>query len=304
MDEYPPRPAGVGRGRYSVGVCRTDREETESKQMNSTILSIAASTLGTPPAFQMIAAASRGGFDALGLHMVPPPRWFRSDPDDLTETASTTEIRKRLDDAGLFPLALNAIYMVPETDRSVLESMLDVAAVLGARHYQVVILDHEKERALENFALAAALAKERDVRLALEFKDDSAIQTIGQAGKFIDAACAAPTSGICLDILHLSRSGGTPADIVNSKPGSIFYLELSDAPIGLPDSAQAIREESRRKRLLPGEGGLWIDDVLRALPRDTPIHLECPGTANPGFSLEEHAVRCGRLLREYLEAHL
>lgn len=265
------------------------------------ILSLAPSTLGNPPAFDMISATAAGGFDALGLRMMPPPRWFRADADDLIETQPADAIRRRLDDAGLSALALNAIYIAPETQRDHLEPLLDAAAVLGAHYYQVVILDPERTRALERFALATSLAAERGVRLAVEFKDDSMIETIGDADRFIAESDTFGRAGICLDVLHLSRSGGSPKDISTVNPAAIFYVELSDAPKSLPGGAADIRAESRKARLLPGEGELWIDDVLGSVPADTPIHLECPGAAQPNLSLAENAIRCGKAARRYLD---
>jgi len=54
------------------------------------------------------------------------------------------------------------------------------------------------------------------------------------------------------------------------------YLQLCDALPGVPADMQEIIRQARSDRLFPGEGGLDLRGLLRALPADLPISLEIP----------------------------
>ena len=79
-------------------------------------------------------------------------------------------------------------------------------------------------------------------------------------------------------------------------------MHFCDAPPFVPDgrSAEELRRESRTARLQPGEGGLWLAELLDALPRDIPISIEAPSARHAGLPAAERA----RLSREATLAFL
>jgi sugar phosphate isomerase/epimerase len=81
-----------------------------------------------------------------------------------------------------------------------------------------------------------------------------------------------PNSGVLVDTLHLSRSGGTPADLRNVPRQLIPYLQLADAPAE-PPARDDLRDEALHGRMLPGAGALPLTEVLAAVP-DVPVSLE------------------------------
>jgi sugar phosphate isomerase/epimerase len=77
-----------------------------------------------------------------------------------------------------------------------------------------------------------------------------------------------------VDALHLSRSGGTPADVKAVDPKLFEYAQLCDAPAAIPDMDRMRLEPG--DRLLPGQGGLPLVELMRVLPADLPIAVEAP----------------------------
>ncbi len=106
-----------------------------------------------------------------------------------------------------------------------------------------------------------------------------------------------------VDALHLSRSGGSPADLAQYDPALFSYMHLCDAP-AIPPGPDGVRPEAREGRLYPGEGGLWLADFIRAFPRDTPIAIEAPSARRAGLPPAERASLAAagtrQLLRELI----
>jgi hypothetical protein len=73
--------------------------------------------------------------------------------------------------------------------------------------------------------------------------------------------------------LHLSRSGGSPADLAAVDPALLPYLQVADAPAAVPVDLASLVDEARYGRLLPGEGVLPIRDVIEAVPM-VPLSFE------------------------------
>jgi sugar phosphate isomerase/epimerase len=54
---------------------------------------------------------------------------------------------------------------------------------------------------------------------------------------------------------------------------------MCDAPAERPTTLEGLLHQARAERLLPGEGGLDLRGILRAVPGDTPISIEIPQEA-------------------------
>jgi len=57
---------------------------------------------------------------------------------------------------------------------------------------------------------------------------------------------------------------------------------------------------SRHDRLYPGEGELWLDDILDAMPLGIPISIEVPRIIHANCSVRDRAKLAGDALRLYL----
>jgi sugar phosphate isomerase/epimerase len=124
------------------------------------------------------------------------------------------------------------------------------------------------------------------------------LQTIEAASELVRAA-GRSNAGVLVDVLHLCRSGGSPAAVAVLPPGRIAYLQLCDAPAQAPP-LEGLALEARNDRQLPGEGELWLDDLLDALPDDIAISVEVPRSIDFGRSVNERAVLAGNAARAYL----
>ena len=86
-------------------------------------------------------------------------------------------------------------------------------------------------------------------------------------------------AGVLVDTLHLARSGGTSADLAFINPARLPYLQLADAPAVPPDATvRGLLYEAIDARLLPGDGGLPLVDVLRMVPH-VPVSVELRSAA-------------------------
>ena len=56
----------------------------------------------------------------------------------------------------------------------------------------------------------------------------------------------------------------------------IRLMQFCDVPAELPSTMEAILAEARGERRFPGEGGLDLPALLRAVPRALPLSIEVP----------------------------
>jgi sugar phosphate isomerase/epimerase len=79
-------------------------------------------------------------------------------------------------------------------------------------------------------------------------------------------------------------------------------MQLCDARAERPSDLQEIIRQARSDRLFPGEGGLDLRGLMRALPADLPISVEVP-YAKPMSALDraKHALSFTRKLLQELQ---
>lgn len=245
------------------------------------LLSLAHFTVIDADPIALIEAAQTGGYDAVGLRIVAPFPTDRivpvvGDPDMIRR------IRKRLADTGLRIFDVEAIWLSAESDVNSLEPALDVAVELSAKYVVVAGRDPDRGRLAENLARLCAAANSRGIRVMLEFLPYSEIRTLAESVALLTEVRPAD-AGVLVDALHLSRSGGNPADLTRYDPALFSYMHLCDAPALLPASEE-VRSEARGGRLYPGEGGLWLREFIEAFPRNTPIAIEAPNVRRNGLT--------------------
>ena len=207
---------------------------------------------------------------------------------------------RSLAETGLKVFDIEAIWLSAESDVTALEPALDVAVELGAKNVIVAGNDPDRGRLVANLSRLCAAANLRGIRLMLEFLPYSRVRSLAEAVALLGEVGPA-NAGVLVDALHLSRSGGSPADLAQYDPALFSYMHLCDAP-AIPPGPEGVRAESREGRLYPGEGGLWLADFIRAFPRDTPIAIEAPSARRAGLPPAERATLAAsgtkRLLRE------
>jgi hypothetical protein len=113
---------------------------------------------------------------------------------------------------------------------------------------------------------------------------------------------AQPNAGVLIDALHLSRSGGTPADIGRLDPASLAYCQICDARAVRPPQNE-LRTEAREGRLFPGEGALPLRELLDALPEGIPLGVEAPCMQYANLPPVERGRLCGAATRAFIERY-
>ena len=197
------------------------------------------------------------------------------------------QIKSRLAETGLRIFDVEAIWLQPHTDIEQLKPSLDVAVELGARYVLTVGHDPDWGRMTNNLSRLCEAAHVRELRVMLEFIPYSHVRNLQEAHRLLTEAAPA-NAGLLVDALHLSRSGGSPADIAGYEPELFTYIHLCDAPLA-PPQPENLRTEARGGRLYPGEGRLWLPEFLTAFPTGTPIAIEAPSARHNSLSPQDRA---------------
>jgi sugar phosphate isomerase/epimerase len=86
-------------------------------------------------------------------------------------------------------------------------------------------------------------------------------------------------SALLVDAIHFFRAGDRPEELASVPRHSLRYAQFCDARAEKPADMQEIIRQARSDRLMPGEGGLDLLALLRALPEHLPLSLEIPYAA-------------------------
>lgn len=213
----------------------------------------------------IVDAAAEAGYPASGI-------WF--DPDTWTD-ATTARVRQRLQGAGLVALDIEVIWIGP--GRAVSDAarrLIAAGAELGARNVLIVSANPDAADTRHQFGALCELAEGAGLRAVLEFLMIGQIRTLQEALEVVrDVGHAA--GGVLVDALHLQRCGAVPEDLAGLEPRLLPYAQLCDGPAALAGAdRQHYLEDAVDGRSAPGEGGLPLARLLRALPPLTPLSLE------------------------------
>jgi len=229
----------------------------------------------SPP--DMVSCAAQAGYTHLGLRLLPVLPQFPLQYPVIGDASMIREIQRRLADSGISILDVEFIRLEPDTRVADLVPMLEAGAGFGARHVLAAGNDPDERRLAERFAELCDAAAPFGLAVNLEPIPLMQLRTLGQAARLLGAADR-PNCGIVIDPIHFDRSGERLENIAQIPRKWLHYMQFCDAPAERPDLA-GIQHQARFERLPPGEGGLDLPGILRALPRDLPIGLEVPMTA-------------------------
>ena len=255
----------------------------------SNLLSLAALTiLDAGPAGQIHAAAA-AGWPSVGLRLMP---LLDTDARVVGNPIAEGELRRLISETGLAVLEIGVFPVKPVMDWPLIEAVAAFSSSLGARHLVCPVEDHDNERRLAAFRKLCDIAGRNGMDALVEFNPYSACPSLDGAVALARVAQRLE-AGLVIDVLHLSRSGGSVEDLASVEPGLIRLVHLCDATPA-PDrdrSVDELRAESRTARLLPGEGSLPLDRLLDVLPRGVALSVEAPSARHAHLSAEERARR-------------
>lgn len=263
-------------------------------------LSLAYLTVFGCPPVEHVQAAAAAGYDAAGLRLIAPHGLELAHPI-VGDKALIRQIKSVAADLGVSFLDGEVFTLLPQTEVEAWLPVIETAAELGMPLMQITSEDPESARAADNLGRIADVAAGHGIKMAIEFMRWRAAATIEDAAELAKAS-GGGNVGILLDTLHLSRSGGSPASVA-ALPGELMlYLQLCDAPDKQPASDTDAIAEARGARLLPGEGDLWLKELMAVLPRDIWISVETPHASVSHLSFTEKAQRGIDATRRFLSS--
>ncbi len=262
-------------------------------------LSLAHLTVLDARTEDLIPAAAAGGFDGVGVRIFPGsnPPYVRQIVGD---RALISTLVAQSDDLGVPVTDVESFVIGESIDRDRFEAGLETAAALGAKRLLAVSYDPQPDRLVDSLGWLAQRAATYGVRVGLEFIPYSQLRTLPEALAVL-AAVDDANAALIIDSLHLSRSGGSPGDLAGLTAQDYAFVQISDARAEIP-WREDLPAEARTDRLLPGDGTLWLDALLAALPAGVPLSLEAPVQELSALPPLERARTAGRRTREYLAA--
>jgi sugar phosphate isomerase/epimerase len=264
------------------------------------ILSLAAlSILDAGPAGQ-VRACAEAGFTHAGLRLNP---LLATDQAVAGDAAKEAEIEQLMAESGVKLLEVGVFPVTAHMNVEALWPVLKLSQHLGGRFIVCPVEDDDLARRRDTFGRLCDLAADFGLNALVEFNPYSGCRSLAEA---VDVATSVKrtNAGLVIDALHLSRSGGHPRDLAQVDPALLQLVHFCDAPAFVPGnrSVEELRKESRTARLLPGEGELWLADLLRALPVGTPISIEAPSARHAHLSAAERARLALTKTQTFLDA--
>ena len=226
----------------------------------------------TPP--EMVMCAAEAGFSHIGIRLLPATT---TEPqyDLVGDTPLLREVERRLAATGVEVLDVEIFRIKPETRVADHEAAIATAARLGARNLLVAGNDPDEARLADAFAAFCDLAGRCGLGASLEFMPWTDARDLPQAARIAEAT-GRDNAGVLIDPFHLSRSRSRIEDIASIAPSRLHFMQFCDVPAEIPPTMDAILAEARAERLFPGDGGLDLLALLRAVPRDIPLSIEVP----------------------------
>jgi sugar phosphate isomerase/epimerase len=238
------------------------------------VFSLAALTALELPPPQLIDVAAACGFEHVGLRLIAATPGGTSYPlmDDRNALGET---RARMAATGVSVADLEIVAIRPDTIVGSFERFLETGRELGARHTLVAGYDPDLERFGDRFAEYCEMAGRFGLTADLEFMPWTCVPDLNTAARIV-AKVSSPAAGVLVDALHFDRSGSRLEDLRKIPPHRLHYWQLCDAPAERPATTEGLIHAAREERMFPGEGGLDLVRLARAMPPDITISLEVP----------------------------
>lgn len=251
------------------------------------VISLAALTVLDAGPAGHVKAAHAAGFHFAGLRLQP---LLDTDQRVVGLPEREQELLGLLARTGVKPLEIGVFPIREGLDVEAYGPVLSFSHRIGAQFVTCPVEDTDKRRRLASFQRLCDLAITCGLEVLLEFNPYSGCRSLSEAQELIEAS-GRDNARLLIDVLHLARSGGSPGDLRTVDPELLALVHLCDAnppPAGLA-TAEELRRESRTARLYPGEGSLWLEELLEVLPPDIPLSIEAPSAAHAGQPPEERA---------------
>jgi sugar phosphate isomerase/epimerase len=237
-------------------------------------ISLAALTVLELDPPDMVSCARDAGFDAIGLRLIPATA-EEVQHAMVGDTPLVRETERRLRQTGMPVLDIEIFRLRPDTAVKDYEPALSTGARLGAKHALVAGNDPDESRLADRFAAFCGLAQRYGITANLEPMPWTDCQNFAKGVRIVRAA-GSENGGVLIDAIHFDRGGSRASEIVEAPRALYRYAQICDAPAERPPDTKGLLYQARAERLMPGDGGLDLKGILRALPPVLPLSLEIP----------------------------
>jgi len=227
---------------------------------------------------EAVRAAGAAGYDLIGLRMLPAAPGTEAAYPLLTDDRVLAETEAVLRDTGVGVADIEIVRLKPETEVAGFAPFFERGRRLGAKSVLVAGDDPEEARLAESFGRLARLAAGFGLTVDLEFMPWTRVPDLSTALRIVEAAGEA-NGGVLVDALHYDRSATTLAEVAAMPRSRVNYVQFCDGPRDYDRSDAGLIEVARRARLMPGEGGIDLAGLARAIPGDAVISVELPNHA-------------------------
>ena len=225
-----------------------------------------------PPELVEVAAAC--GYDHVGIRLLPAVPGGLAYPL-MDDAAGLKETLARLEATGITVADLEVVAFRPETDVATFSAFFETGARLGAKNILVAGYDPDLARFTDRFAKFCEAAALHGLTADLEFMPWTSVPDLRTANRIV-AQSGQPNAGVLVDALHFDRSKSLIGELVGIPADRLHYWQLCDGPAERPATTEEMMHAARYERMFPGEGGIDLVSLTRALPTDIPISIEVP----------------------------
>lgn len=225
-----------------------------------------------PP--ELIDVAAACGYEHVGLRLLAAMPGGVAYPL-MEDEAALRQTIARLDATGVTVADLEVVAIRPETEIAAFSAFFEAGARLRAKHVLVAAYDPDLERFADRYAGFCEAAAPYGLTADLEFMPWTSVPDLATARRIVDRVAQA-NAGVLVDALHFDRSQSAIGDIATIPAGKLHYWQLCDAAAARPTSTEQMMHVARNERMFPGEGGLDLVSLARAMPPDIVVSLEVP----------------------------
>ena len=225
-----------------------------------------------PPALIDVAAAC--GYQHVGIRLLPPVAGGIAYPL-MDDAAGLKETLAGLDATGITVADLEVVAIRPDTEIASFAAFFETGERLGAENILVAGYDPDLNRFTDRFAGFCEAAARHGLTADLEFMPWTSVPDLVTASRIV-AQTGQANAGVLVDALHFDRSNSSIAELARVPIAQLHYWQLCDAPAERPATTEAMIHAARYERMFPGEGGIDLVALARAMPADIVVSIEVP----------------------------
>lgn len=191
----------------------------------------------------------------------------------LKDATLRREMKSALRARGVAISLAEGLTVKPGIEQRQRAAEFDAFADLGAARVNLVSLDPDLGRTLDQFSVTAEMAAERGMHAVMELAPGLTIADLPTALNALHHI-GRPAARLLIDTMHLIRSGSSTADLAALDPDLLGYVQLCDAP--RVSSFPSYMQEAMTERKVPGQGEMPLFEILKLVPRDRVVSIEVP----------------------------